>query len=283
MNRFKRLRKIARTGLFIVAAIAVPAAPLFAEAAAPAGEVSVGVLSQYIWRGYESSRHSVVIQPSATVGYGGLSANLWGNLDTDPYAQPGEDAHAARWNETDLTLSYSRTLGRFTLGGGYVYCNLEAVNEDAADRKDSQELFATVSLDVPLTPTLTVYREFAHYRNWYFLLGVSHVFELGKAVSLKLAASTGYLLSTDADTYPKYDGDAAATDDKFRNFHDGTVSVSLPVKVTDRITLTPALSYIFPLTRDAKDEMKGLGLRGGPPADRDGDFWVGGITASFSF
>jgi len=283
MNRFKRLRRIARTGLFIVAALAVPAAPLFAEAAAPAGEVSVGVLSRYIWRGYESSRHSVVIQPSATVGYRGLSANFWGNLDTDPYAQPGEDAHAARWNETDLTLSYSRTLGRFTLGGGYVYCNLEAVNDDAADRKDSQELFATVSLDAPLTPTLTVYREFSHYRNWYFLLGVSHVIELGKAASLKLSASAGYLLSTDADTYPKYDGNAAATDDKFRNFHDGTVSVSLPVKATDRITLTPTVSYIFPLTRDAKDEMKGLGLKGGPPADRDGDFWVGGITASFGF
>ena len=80
---------------------------------------------------------------------------------------------------------------------------------------------------------------------------MSHVIELGKAASLKLSASAGYLLSTDADTYPKYDGNAAATDDKFRNFHDGTVSVSLPVKATDRITLTPTVSYIFPLTRDA--------------------------------
>lgn len=48
MKRFKRLRKTARMGLLIVALLAVPAAPLFAEAAAPAGEASVGVLSRYI-------------------------------------------------------------------------------------------------------------------------------------------------------------------------------------------------------------------------------------------
>ena len=81
-------------------------------------------------------------------------------------------------------------------------------------------------------------------------------------VSLKLAASASYLLSTDAEKYPKFDGNALATTDKFSNFHDGSVSASLPIKATDRITMTPTLSYIFPLTGDAKDEMKGLGLRG---------------------
>ena len=103
-------------------------------------------------------------------------------------------------------------------------------------------------------------------------------------LSLKLAASAGYLLSTDADTYPKYSSNGAATTDKFNNFHEGTLSVSLPIKATDRITITPTLSYIFPLTSDAKDEMKGLGLKGTTvPSERDSSFVVGGIMASFIF
>ena len=43
-------------------------------------------------------------------------------------------------------------------------------------------------------------------------------------------------------------------------------------------------SYIFPLTGDAKDEMKGLGLKGSAlPSERDSSFLCGGISASFSF
>ena len=170
------------------------------------------------------------------------------------------------------------------MGGGYIYYSLASLNKDAADRNESQELFATVSLNTLLSPTLTVYKEIDHYRNWYFLLGISHVFELNKMMSLKLAASASYLLSTDEATYPKFDGNAVATTDKFSNFHDGILSASLPIKATDRITITPTLSYIFPLTGDAKDEMKGLGLKGtATPSERDSSFLVGGIMVSFSF
>ena len=52
-----------------------------------------------------------------------------------------------------MTLSYSKTLGLFTVGGGYIYYSLASLNKDAADRDDSQELFATVSLNTLLSPT----------------------------------------------------------------------------------------------------------------------------------
>ncbi|HOG18526.1 MAG TPA: hypothetical protein PLB96_14410 [Syntrophales bacterium] len=269
--------------LFMVAVLTIPAASLQAEEDKPTGDVTAAVLSQYFWRGYELSRNSVVVQPSITVGYKGFSANLWGNLDTKPYSAANV-SYPGTWNETDLTLSYSKTMGLFNVGGGYIYYSLAPLNRDAADRNDSQEIFATVSLNTLLSPTLTVYKEIDHYRNWYFLLGVSHVFELNKSVSLKLAATGSYLLSTDADTYPKYDSNAVATTDKFSNFHDGSVSACLPIKATDRITITPTISYIFPLSGDAKDEMKGLGLKGTAlPSERDSSFLVGGVLASFSF
>lgn len=82
--------------------------PALAEEEVPSADLSVAVLSDYIWRGQELSYDSIVVQPSMTVSYMGFSANLWGNLDTDPYA-PGED-DPANWSETDFTLSYSRAL-----------------------------------------------------------------------------------------------------------------------------------------------------------------------------
>jgi hypothetical protein len=293
-------------GLFIIGILVIPfstlladeiKAPEAASAAAseekPTGDFTVAAMSQYIWRGYELSRNSIVIQPSMTISYQGFSANFWGNLDTKPYSA-GDSNYSNTWNETDLTLSYTKTLGLFNVGGGYIYYALGSINKDVPKRADSQELFATVSLNTLLSPTLTVYREIDRYKQWYFLLGVSHTVELNPKVSLKLGATAGYLLSTYADAalfnsgtgyggYPKFDGNALATDDKFSNFHDGTISVSLPIKATGNITITPALSYIFPLTGAAKDEMKGQGLKGGAPADRDSSYWVGGMSVGFSF
>ncbi|MHB8908389.1 MAG: hypothetical protein ACYDAA_05870 [Syntrophales bacterium] len=283
MKNPSRFRKLSLLILIIVAVLAVAGAPLLAEEAKPTGDFSVAVLNQYIWRGYELSRNSIVIQPSITVGYNGFAANLWGNLDTKPYSTTGT-SYASAWNETDFVLSYTRTMGLFTVGGSYAYYSLASLNRDAPDRADSQELSATVSLNMLLSPTLTVYKEIDHYRNWYFLLGLSHIVELNKMTSLKLGATASYLLSTDADTYPKFDGSALPTSEKFSNFHDGTLSASLPIKATDRITVTPTFSYIFPLTGDAKDEMKGFGLKGSAmPAERDSSFVVGGLSVSFTF
>jgi hypothetical protein len=261
----------------------------------PTGEATVAFLSQYFWRGYELSRNSLVLQPSLTIGYKGFSANLWGNLETKPYfSGTGDTSYASTMNETDYTLWYAKTLGLFNLGAGYIYYALAPLNKDLPKRSDFQDLFVSVGLNALLTPTLTVYKEIDHYRQWYFLFGISHTIELNKVISLKLAATASYLLSTYADAalfnagagyggYPKFDGNAQATNDKFNNFHDGNVTVSLPIKATKNITLSPTISYIFPLSDDARNEMKGQGLKGTAPGDRDSSFVTGGLTASFAF
>jgi len=293
MNKNSGFRKLLVLGLLMFTLLTAPGAQLWAEEEKPTGDFTTAVLNQYVWRGYEVSRNSVVIQPSMTIGYKGFSVNLWGNMDSKPYSA-GDSVYSNTWNETDLMLSYTKTLGLFNVGGGYIYYALGALNKDALKRADSQELFATVSLNTLLTPTLTAYKEIDRYKQWYFLLGISHAFELSPVVSLKLGATASYLLSTYADAtlfnmgagyggYPKFDTNAAATNDKFSNFHDGTITASIPIKATGKITLTPTLSYIFPLTSAAKDEMKGQGLKGGAPADRDSAYFSGGISASFSF
>ncbi len=247
------------------------------------GEVAASILSAYIWRGQELSRHSVVIQPSLTASYKGFSANVWGTLDTRPYAA-GSESYSSNFNETDVTLSYSRKFGIVQAGAGYIYYALGALAPGAPDPQDAQELFVSVGLDTILQPTLTVYKEISHYHQWYATLGVSHTFALQERVGLKLAAQVSYLKSEDETTYPKFDGNSLATTDKFNNFHDGTFSVSLPVSVTKNITVTPLVTYVFPLSDDAKYEMRARGLQGAVvPSDRDSTYLYGGVTLSFAF
>ena len=106
--------------LMVILSFTLP--PATAEEEKPTGEAAVAVLSKYVWRGYELSRNSIVVQPALTIGYKGFSASLWGNLDTDPYySGVGDKSYSSSWNETDLTLSYTKTLGLFNVGAGYIY------------------------------------------------------------------------------------------------------------------------------------------------------------------
>ena len=247
------------------------------------GEVALSVLSAYIPRGYEQTRNSIVVQPEVSLNYKGFSINYWGNLDTKPYSAT-DASYAAKYTVTDITLSYTQKIGILQATPGYIYYALGALNSDAVAPLDSQELFITLQLDTLLSPALTIYKEIAHYNQWYFLLGVTHTFQLNKIIGLKLSAQASYLKSENAETYPKYDSNAQPTTDKFNNFHDGTISLCLPIAAYKTFVITPTISYVFPLSNDAQYEMKGSGLKGTDnPADRDSSFLYGGVTFSYTF
>jgi hypothetical protein len=278
------------------AATSAPAATAPATVSAaedkPTGSLSISGLSKYVWRGYEMTKNSVVIQPSLTVAYKGFSANVWGNIDTKPYSTT-DASYSSTWMETDLTLSYTKTFGILNAGLGYIYYGLQAPNAGAVKPLDAQEIFVTLGLNTLLTPTLTVYKEIDHYHQYYFLLGISHTFELSKTVSLQLGASASYLISDYADAtlyavnasyggYPKFNDNYQATNDKFSNFHDGVLTASLPISVAKYLTVAPTVSYSFPLSDDAKNEIKARGKLANV-ADNDSSYLYGGLTVTLSF
>jgi hypothetical protein len=249
------------------------------------GEIDLAALSAYIWRGYEQTRDSVVIQPSVTASYKGFSFNVWGNFDTRPYSAT-DAKYAANYTETDYTISYSKKFGILQVTPGYIYYGLGAPAGGTTQTSlDSQELFLTLGLDTILQPTLTAYKEIDHYRQWYFLLGVSRTIEFNKIVSLKLAASASYLLSTDETTYAKYNSDSSQTTDKYNNFHDGTASVSLPIAVYKTLSVAPTISYVFPLCDDARYEMRAHSVPEGVtnPSNGNSTYLYGGVTLSYTF
>jgi hypothetical protein len=263
-----------------------------AEEDKPSGDLSTSILSQYIWRGYENTRNSIVVQPSLTVGYKNFSANVWGNIDTRPYSQTIA-TYPGAGTEMDITLSYNKSFGIVNAGGGYIYYALDAPNTGAVKPLDSEEIFVTIGINTLLSPTLTAYKEIDHYHQYYFLLGVSHTLELNKTISLKLSGSASYLLSDYANAslyninpsyggYPKFTDTHQATNDKFSNFHDGVLSVSLPINLAQYITLVPIVSYSFALSNVAKNEIMARGKKA-DLADNDSSFIYGGLTFDLSF
>ncbi len=233
----------------------------------PTGGVDVSFLSQYIWRGYELSKDSMVIQPSATIGYKGFAFNLWGNLDTDVYSGPYKDS--AKWNETDMTVSYDHSFGPLGVGVGYIYYAL-----DAAD--DTQEFYLSLGGDVLLAPTLTIYRDVDEYHGWYFDLGISHSFGLPYDMSVDLAASIAYYIS-DNDSIVDYNHDLTPTTSEFNNFQNGLVSAGMTIPFLKYFTATPMVAYSFPLG-NAADKM----LRATSLSDSSKHFF-GGVTLSMAF
>jgi hypothetical protein len=233
----------------------------------PTASLDVSFLSQYIWRGYELSKDSLVIQPSATVGYKGFSFNLWGNVDTDSYAGPYKGK--TKWNETDMTVAYDTNFGPVGVGVGYLYYAL-----DGAD--DTQEFYVSIGGDVLLLPTLTVYRDVDECHGWYFNLGISHSFDLPHKMTLDLAGSVAYYIS-DNDSIVDYDSNLNPTSDRFNNFQDGLVSVGLTIPFLKYFTATPMIAYSFPLGNAANNLLKATSW------SNSAAHFFGGVTLSVAF
>lgn len=213
--------------------------------------LTVGFYSQYVWRGYELSKDSLVIQPSLSADYRGFGVNLWGNYDTDQY-----DLDTGNWNETDLTISYDGAVSSVIYGMGYIYYALEDGEED------TQEIYATLGLDTFLSPLLGIYRDVDNNPGWYISLGIGHSFVISDTLGLELGAQIGYV----------------DDDQDYSAFHDGLISLSLSYSASDHITLTPELYYSFALSGDSEEVLQDASYNG-----EDDSFLYGGVSVSWSF
>jgi len=231
--------------------------------ARPSFELSTDFLSQYIWRGYALSYDSMVIQPSFTILYKGLSLNVWGNFDTDEYIR--EDAE---WNETDYTFSYSRDLLPFlSLTFGSIYYELD-------ETEDSFEIFSGISFDLNyLRFGFTLYREVSHYPGWWLQFDLSKTVELPYGMDLNTGLTLYYQDSDDEDAYPDPDDPT----DSFSGWQSALISVTLNMPFSERVTVSSKLMYSFPLSGKASKEIKMLSWQ------KDDNFIYGGIGVSVNF
>lgn len=233
---------------------------VYAHEIKTSGSASLDVMSNYVWRGQKLS-NSWVVQPSAGITYGVFGAHIWANYDSDSKVDEG-DGHG-EFSETDLTLSYTRSMDKWTFGTGYIYYALNGAH-------DTQELYLSVGYDVILKPSVTVYYDFDEGNGAFVLASIGHSLELMKDINLNLGASASFNIENKVMGLDE-SGDA------FSNFYNAELSASVNVPVWKAVTVTPKIAYSFPISNDAEDAIKAIS------DDGDGDVFYGGINITLSF
>ncbi|RJQ15983.1 MAG: hypothetical protein C4560_10445 [Nitrospiraceae bacterium] len=240
------------------------------------GSVGLGVFNRYVFRGYELSTDSFVVQPYVSVSYKYFSASFWGNIDSEenPTQSFAPDrADEKSFNETDLTLSYTFVIDKLSLTGGYIYYGTKYTAE-------TEELFLTMSYDTLLKPALSVYRDITEYPGTYVNLSVAHSIPLVKDITLDLGASAGYFAG-DYDYWNTYESSTGDyTGDKYSAFHDGMVKAGLTIPVAENISVQPVVQYWFPLSGKAKRTVDGASFNHNGKLD---DTLVAGINMTLGF
>ena len=157
--------------------------------------LNVSGYSQYIWRGIELSKDSLVIFPSMTLGYKGFAVNLWADLDTNfGNPLPGESKEF-RLQETDLVVSYANNIEPLKTAYTFGWIFYDTDGFYGHRPTDNQELFLTLAPELPLNPTFGVYSEIQVATAWYFTLGLSHSFNVHKNWSLDVGGYGSYFYS----------------------------------------------------------------------------------------
>lgn len=253
------MKKLSVLSLTVVLTILCAFSAVSAEEIKTSGSASVDAMSNYVWRGQKLS-NSWVVQPSVAITYGVFGANLWANYDADASIDEG-DGHG-EVSETDLTLSYTRSLDKWTFGAGYIYYALTGAN-------DTQELYLSASYDVLLNPSLTVYYDFDEGNGAFVLASIGHSLAIMNDINLNVGASASYNIN---NTVMGLDEDG----DDFSNFYNAELSASVNIPVWKAVSVTPKVAYSFPISNDAEDAIKAA-------SDGDKDIFYGGINITLSF
>jgi hypothetical protein len=229
------MRLIASIGvwlLLVAGAAAQEQAPPAAqpEAAEPTvtwgGEVDF--LSQYVWRGFQYSEGKV-LWPTAWVSAKGFTASVFFNYD--PKWDP-------KWNEYDLTFTYERSVGRWTLAGTYTrYVYYEEDTRDATSELIARialaagpgEIFTTHAFDVEL------------YKGSYYM-------EAGYAVEKEIDSKSSISADASVAFWSKFID--KYTEDEDIHLTDSTVgplslNVSYVRSLTPYLAIRPHVSFLL--------------------------------------
>ncbi|MBI5408547.1 MAG: hypothetical protein HZA14_04190 [Nitrospirae bacterium] len=240
------------------------------------GSVGLSLFNKYVFRGYELSADSVVIQPSVSVSYKYFSASFWGNIDskeTPTQSFVPDKADEKSFNETDLTLSYTFVIDKLSMTAGYIYYGTKYAME-------TEELFLTLGYDTLLKPTLSVYRDITEYPGTYVNLSVAHSLPLIKDITLDLSASAGYFVGDD-DYWNTFESSTGGyTGDKYKALHDGMIKAGLTIPVAKNVSVQPVAQYWFPLSNKARKTIDGSSYNFNGKLD---DTLVAGVNMTLGF
>jgi hypothetical protein len=225
-------------------------------------EVTADYFSKYIWRG-QNYNDDPVLQPGVSATYRGLTAMIWGSLETTNI-----NGNSGDFSEVDYLLYYSGVLPslegvNYSIGAGYY-------NFPGTKVKDTTEVYAELSFDLPLRPSVTFYHDVDEVEGTYVSLAVACSVEriAGLGKDMPLGMEIGASLGWGSGSYNKY---YWGTDQSKLN--DLTLSASFPMEIAG-CTLAPSLNYVTLLSDDIRDT---------DAYGTDSDFFFVGVSLSKSF
>lgn len=233
-----------------------------AEPDAPDGkdwsvELDLTYNSHYIWRGINFT-DDPVFQPSITFAWKGLSLNVWGSMDLT-----NVNGNNDEFNEVDFTLDYSAEAVPISYSIGFIRYHFPNTPFPG-----TSEVYCTVGIDAPLSPSVTVYYDCDEADGVYATCGLSHTFENiftvseNVSVNCDLSAAVAY---ADDDYNAFYFGVADSA------FVDAVASIGFPIALGDHVTVTPAANYSNLLD----DKLAAA-------AGKQSNWWTG-ISVTFAF
>ena len=285
---------------FSIGTVALAQAPATEqeEVVAPTLSASYTFFSQYVWRGYELSKDSLVMFPSITISYKGFALNVWGDYDTH-YEGSGHK----EWWETDFVFTYSNNLGNIPRLGslwdkfknfnytiGYIYYDTNSDNFTYVTQVtrfgkvikektyhpgtgDNEEIYAILGYSMFGNPTVSVWRQIECGEEWYFNFALSQNFPF----PIKCPWAEGWTIDAGA-WISYYDRESSYQKTAYSAMHDANLWMALNIPLNKYFTLSPTINYSAPLSNNAKHELEASSFSG--HASR---FLYGGLIVKLAF
>jgi hypothetical protein len=200
------------------------------------GDVYVGPVNKYVFRGNDLSANQWVVQGGADLSYKDFTLSYWSNWQG--HAAGG--IKRSKITETDITLNYAFSpIKLISMNAGNIYYSLDGIN-------DTNELYLKTTLNTLLSPTLAIYWDWdeATQAGLFYTLSIGHTFEVTKQLGVNVGALASYNQHNPSAAFAAYE---------YNNLHNYELSVSADYAVTDAIKISPSFVYSNAFNSDGRN------------------------------
>jgi hypothetical protein len=221
--------------------------------------ISTDFYTKYIWRGQVVSDRAV-FEPTIAIKKGGLTGFVWGNMDLT-----GQNDHCHEFIEMDYVLDYTAPvpdMNVLSFSVGTIYYDFPNTVF-----KSTTEIYGGLSLAIPLSPFIKIFRDVDEAKSTYIQVGVGHAIDKLAIISddcycgLRIGSSLAYGNSQ----YNKFYFASAGG-----KLNDWNTSLAMPVCFKGW-TITPSIYYSMMVNSDIRS------------ATAKSDNLVAGVSISRSF
>lgn len=230
------MMKMVPAGVVLFVLSLVVSTPAFA-AIEVEGDVYVGYYDKYLWRGFDLSGGTPVIQGGVDLSAKGFSLGYWTNIQTKDDVVLGSEVNGGNATETDITLDYTFSpTEKLSVSVGTIWYALDGLD-------DTKEAYVGLSLDTILEPAVKVYYDYdaCDEKGLFYTASVGHSIAINDALSVSLGALVSY----------NQESDYAVGD--YSGWHNYELSVGADYALTDQFSVSPSFLFSSGISDDAKD------------------------------